>query len=84
MWIAARNSAALSRSGAGCAASRPARSTHTLPGPLIMISLTSGSSRALSKPGRNGLRCSSPLATLIFGPPPSLSNRSVRLVDSAA
>ena len=33
----------------------PRRSTHTLMGPLIMISLTSESSRALSKPGRNGL-----------------------------
>ena len=52
IWIAARNSAASSRSGAACAASRPARSTHTLAGPLIMISLTSESSRALSKPGR--------------------------------
>ena len=47
-----------------------------------MISLTSESSRALSSPGRNGFRCSSPLAPLIFGLLSSLSNRSVRLAGS--
>ena len=84
MWMAARRRADSSRSGASYAAKRPARSTQTLPGPLIMISLTSGSSRALSSPGRNGFRCSSPLAALITGLLSSLSNRSVLGADSEA
>ena len=84
MWMAARRRADSSRSGASCAVNRPARSTQTLPGPLIMISLTSESSRALSNPGRNGFRCSSPLAALIICPPPSLSNRNNLGADSEA
>ena len=82
MWMAARRRADSSRSGASWAVNRPARSIQTLPGPLIMISLTSGSSRAFSSPGRNGFRCSSPLAALITGLLSSLSNRSVRGADS--
>ena len=48
--------------GASIGRSRPWPSSHTLPGPLIMISLTSGSSSAASSPGRNGFRRSSPVA----------------------
>ena len=84
MWMAARRRADSSRSGAACAVNFPARSTQTLPGPLIMISLTSESSRALSNPGRNGFRCSSPLAVLITGLLSLLSNRSVLRADSEA
>ena len=36
--------------------------------PLIMISETSGSSRSISKPGRNGVRCPTPLARFISVP----------------
>ena len=60
IWIAARSSAAASSAGASIGRSRPWPSSHTLPGPLIMISLTSGSSSAASKPGRNGFSRSSP------------------------
>ena len=84
MWMAARRRADSSRSGASCAVNLPARSTQTLPGPLIMISLTSESSRALSNPGRNGFRCSSPLEALIFDLLLSLSNRNVPGADSGA
>ena len=48
MWIAARSSAAASSCGASIWLKRPCPSSHTLPGPLIMISLTSGSSSAAS------------------------------------
>ena len=84
MWMAARRRADSSKSGASYAVNLPARSTQTLPGPLIMISLTSESSRALSNPGRNGFRCSSPLAALITGLLSSLSNSSVPGADSEA
>ena len=47
-----------------------------------MISLTAGSSRALSRPGRNGFRCSSPLAALIIAPRLWLSNTVALRVDS--
>ena len=47
-----------------------------------MIPLTSESSKVLSKPDRNGFRCSSPLAALIIDPPLSLSNMSVLRVNT--
>ena len=69
MWIAARWSQAVVSPGASWDSSRPPRSTQTLPGPLIMISETSGSSSSVSRPGRNGFRWPIPLARFISGPP---------------
>ena len=69
MWIAARWSQAAVSPGASWGSSRPPRSTQTLPGPLIMISETSGSSRSVSRPGRNGFRWPIPLARFISVPP---------------
>ena len=60
IWMAARSSAAAFNRGASIGRSRPWPSSHTLPGPLIMISLTSGSSSAASRPGKNGFSRSSP------------------------
>ena len=48
-----------------------------------MISDTSGSSSTSSKPGRNGFRCSSPLATLTTAPPLSPASKNARGGDSA-
>ena len=69
MWIAARWSQAAVSPGASWDSSRPPRSIQTLPGPLIMISETSGSSRSVSRPGRNGFRWPIPLARFISVPP---------------
>ena len=65
MWIAARSSAAASSSGASSFVKRPWPSSHTLPGPLIMISLTSGSASAASNPGKKGFNRSSASCWLI-------------------
>ena len=63
MWIAARSSAAASRSwGGDLARSRPWPSSQTFPGPLIMISLTSGSSSAASKPRQKWFQQVQPVA----------------------
>ena len=84
MWMAARNRADSSRRGASWAVNCPARSTHTLPGPLIMISLTSGSSSTSSRPGKNGCKCSSPLAALIYLPPPANASKTAPGADNEA
>ena len=62
IWIAARSSAAASSAGAGIGRSRPWPSSQTLPGPLIMISLTSGSSSAVSNPRQERFQQVQPVA----------------------
>ena len=74
IWIAARSSAAaFNRGRIDWLCSWPWPSSHTLPGPLIMISLTSGSSSAASRPGKNGFSKSNP-SPLIAARPVSRSS----------
>ena len=84
MWIAARWSQAAVSPGASWGSSRPPRSTQTLPGPLIMISETSRSSRSISKPGRNGVRWPIPLARFISVPPRGAASSRSRAAGSGA
>ena len=83
IWIAARSSAAASSAGASIGRSRPWPSSQTLPGPLIMISLTSGSSSAASSQGKNGFSRSSP-SPLIAGRSVSRASTGDPPADSGA
>ena len=84
MWIAARSSAAASSAGAAIRLKRPCPSIQTLPGPLIMISLTSGSASAFSSPGRKGLSRSSPSRWVIVVLSVSRSSTEGRPASNAA
>ena len=57
---AARATTSAVSAGTARAAIRPARSTKTAPGPLIISSEIASSSSASSRPGRNGLRSAMP------------------------
>ena len=62
IWIAARSSAAASSAGASIGRCRPWPSSHTLPGPLIMISLTSGIVERGLQPGQERFQQVQPVA----------------------
>ena len=69
IWTAARATASAVSAGASSAVMRPARSTKTVPGSLIITSDTASSSSASSSPGRNGLR--SAMVSSIYSSPAS-------------